>query len=100
MKQFEKRLNQQTISQVMEHYFKQIGKQEIVLEVKAELAWKKLMGDFFDQFTEKIEVKKGVLYLKMNSPAMRNELIYGKAKIIENINHELNLEYLNDVKIY
>ncbi|WP_068596895.1 DUF721 domain-containing protein [Vaginella massiliensis] len=100
MKKFDKRSNEQTFSQALEHYIHQIGKQDLLLEVKAEMAWKKLMGSFFDRFTEKIEVRKGVLYIKMNSPAMRNELMYGKAKILENINEELNQEYLTDVKIY
>ncbi|GEM_PF-48705 len=100
MRKFEKRSNQQTLGQAFEHYFKQIGKDELILEAKAEMAWEKVMGKFFEQFTEKVEVRKSILYVKINSPAMRNELIYGKTKIIDNINQELNLEYLTDVKIY
>ncbi|ADX67763.1 MULTISPECIES: DciA family protein [Weeksella] len=100
-KKYEKRTsNQQSLSELIDFIFKQAGKEELMLEVKAEIAWRKLMGTFLEQWTDKMEVKKGVIYLKINSPAMRNEIIYAKSKIIENINEELDKDYIYDLKIY
>ena len=47
-----------------------------------------------------VEVRQRVLYVKINSPAMRQELTYGKSKIIANINEEIKSDFLMDVKIY
>jgi hypothetical protein len=40
------------------------------------------------------------LYVKINSPAMRQELLMGKSKILANINEEIKKDFLVDVKIF
>lgn len=100
MKKYEKRSNQQTLGQALKHFIKQNGKEELIWEVKAEEAWHKVMGKFFEKYTDRIEVRQRVLYVKINSPAMRQELMMGKSKIIANINEELRKEFLIEVKIY
>ena len=100
MKKYEKKSNQQTLGQALEYFIKQSGKEELIWEVKAEEAWQVVMGKFFEKYTDRIEVRQRVLYVKINSPAMRQELMMGKSKIIANINEELKKEFLVEVKIY
>ena len=92
MKKYEKRSNQQTPVQALEHFIKQNGKEELIWEVKAEEAWRAVMGKFFEKYTDRVEVRQRTLYVKINSPAMR--------KIIANINEEIKKDFLVDVKIY
>ena len=100
MKKYEKRSNEQSLIQAMEHHLRQIGKENLILEVKAEEAWRAVMGKFFEKYTEHVEVRQRTLFVKINSPAMRQELMMGKSKIIANINEEIKKEFLIDVKIY
>ncbi|WP_313580715.1 DciA family protein [Chishuiella sp.] len=100
MKKYEKRSNQQTLGQALEHFIKQSGKEELIWEVKAEEAWFAVMGKFFEKYTDRVEVRQRILYVKINSPAMRQELLMGKSKIIANINEEIKKDFLVDAKIY
>lgn len=100
MKKNYKRQNTQTIGQAFDYFMKVNGKEELMWEVKAEEAWRTVMGKFFEKYTDKVEVRQRVLYVKINSPAMRQELTYGKSKIIANINEEIKKDFLMDVKIY
>lgn len=99
MKKFEKRSNLQTVGQAFEFFMKQNGKEELIWEVKVEEAWKTVMGKFFEKYTDRVEVRNRVLYVKINSPAMREELHRGRTKIKENINEEINNDFLIEVKI-
>jgi len=58
------------------------------------------MGKFFEKYTDRVEVRQRVLYVKINSPAMRQELLMGKSKILANINEEIKKDFLVDVKIF
>ena len=49
----------------------------------------KCNGENVSQYTENIYIKNNILYLKINSSALKQELIYGKDKIIENFNNEI-----------
>lgn len=100
MKKYEKRQNTQSIGDAFNHFMRVNGKEELMWEVKAEEAWHTVMGKFFEKYTDKVEVRQRVLYVKINSPAMRQELTFGKSKIIENINEEIKSNFLIDVKIY
>ena len=100
MKKYQKRQNTQTIGEAFGHFMKVNGKEELMWEVKAEEAWRTVMGKFFEKYTDKVEVRQRVLYVKINSPAMRQELTFGKSKIIANINEEIKSDFILDVKIY
>ncbi|HAD79672.1 MAG TPA: DUF721 domain-containing protein, partial [Flavobacteriaceae bacterium] len=63
-------------------------------------AWQTVMGKFFEKYTDRVEVRQRVLYVKINSPAMRQELLMGKSKILANINEEIKKDFLVDVKIF
>ena len=69
-------------------------------EGKAEEAGQTVMGKFFEKYTDRVEVRQRVLYVKINSPAMRQELLMGKSKILANINEEIKKDFLVDVKIF
>ena len=52
-------------------------------------AWKKLMGNGVNNYTQNISLKKDTLYVHLNSSVLREELSYGKQKIIDLLNKEL-----------
>lgn len=52
-------------------------------------AWHKLMGPAISKYTKEIELKDGVLYVNLISAPLREELSYGKEKIVNLLNEEL-----------
>ncbi len=66
-------------------------------KVQVRNAWAKLMGNGINNYTTAIELKNDILYVQLNSSALREELSYGKQKIIELINEELGKEIVNKI---
>ena len=56
--------------------------------VKVQNLWKKTMGDNVNSYTNEVILKNQTLYISLSSSILRQELSYGKDKIIELINKE------------
>ncbi|MDX1272544.1 DUF721 domain-containing protein [Bizionia paragorgiae] len=60
-------------------------------------AWAKLMGNGVNNYTSNIELKFGTLYVQLSSSVLREELSYGKNKIVKMLNEELGKEVIKNV---
>lgn len=65
-----------------------------IQELDIKTAWNKLMGNGVVSYTKELEVRDTTLYVTLTSAALREELSYGKAKIITMINEELRKDVL------
>lgn len=52
-------------------------------------AWAKMMGNGVNNYTTDIKLDKDVLYVSLNSSVLREELSYGKQKIIDMLNESV-----------
>jgi predicted nucleic acid-binding Zn ribbon protein len=59
--------------------------------------WEKMMGQTIASRTTQIYVKNKVLFLKIDSSPLRNELLMAKTKLIDLINKDVGEEVVNDV---
>ncbi len=68
-------------------------------QAKINSLWPELMGQTIANYTTEIVVRREILYLTITSSSLKQELTYGKDKIMQLINEELGEEYLKDVII-
>ncbi len=61
-------------------------------KVNAKEAWKKLMGNGVDNYTNAVELRNDTLFVSLSSSVLREELSLGKSKIIAMLNEELGKE--------
>jgi len=61
--------------------------------------WLELMGKGVQSYTDDIQFKNNTLYVKLNSSVLREELTYGKEKIIKIMNEKLNKVLIKNVKL-
>ena len=59
--------------------------------------WLNMMGKNVSQYTENIYIKNNTLYLKINSSVLKQELSYGKDKIIDNFNTEIGSDEIKKI---
>jgi len=52
-------------------------------------AWAKLMGNGVNNYTNSVSLERETLYVQLSSSVLREELGYGKEKIINMLNEEL-----------
>ena len=57
-------------------------------------AWTKLMGNGVNNYTTAIDLKNETLYVQLSSSTLREELSYGKDKIIKMLNEELEKDLI------
>ena len=57
-------------------------------------AWAKLMGNGVNHYTTAVQLERNTLYVQLSSSVLREELNYGKEKIITMLNEELGKEII------
>lgn len=93
-----KRFNEEHSMQDILKEFIQVNKLDNGMDkVDVEQAWKNLMGNGVNNYTEEVLLKRDTLYVKLSSAVLRNELSYGKDKIIKMINEEMGKEIIKNL---
>ncbi|WP_309607693.1 DUF721 domain-containing protein [Flavobacterium sp.] len=93
-----KRLNNQSaIGDILNEIIKNNKLEPGLNEVSVLDAWKNLMGNGVNNYTRNIALRNGILYVELTSAVLREELSYGKDKIIKMINEELGKEVVKSV---
>jgi hypothetical protein len=93
-----KRFNEEHSMQDILKEFIQVNKLDAGMDkIDVEQAWKNLMGNGVNNYTEEVLLKRTTLYVKLSSAVLRNELGYGKDKIIRMINEEMGKEVVKSI---
>lgn len=93
-----KRSNQLSIGEAIKIMIADLGMEEKIFTAQAEETFAEMMGSYIMKYVEKFYVDKQVLYVKIKTPELRNELQFGKSKIIAHINQTIGQEFIIDVK--
>ena len=89
--------NEGSISDVLKQFI-QVNKLEAGMDkIDVEQAWKNLMGNGVNSYTQEVILKGSTLYVKLTSAVLREELSYGKQKIIAMLNEELRKEIVKEL---
>ena len=89
--------NESTIGDVLKQFIETNKLQSGMDKIDVQEAWKSLMGNGVNSYTKEVVLKGSTLYVVLTSAVLRQELSYGKDKIIKMINEELGKEVVSDV---
>ena len=89
--------NQQTLKQAIERLMQAYRLSDKMLEMDVIKAWEEMMGKAIAKRTEEIFIKDKVLYLKLRSAPLREELILSKTKMIKMLNEKAGKELVKDI---
>ncbi|PTX43651.1 uncharacterized protein DUF721 [Christiangramia gaetbulicola] len=64
-------------------------------QVKIRDVWNSQMGPAIEKYTTAIKLKNDTLFVQLSSSVLREELSYGKEKIIRNLNEEMGKELIS-----
>ncbi|WP_264550371.1 DUF721 domain-containing protein [Flavobacterium sp. N2820] len=93
-----KRFNEESpISDVLKQFISQNKLEAGMDVVNVRDAWKNLMGNGVNNYTTEIQLKGSTLYVALSSAVLREELSYGKDKIIKMINEELRKDLVTSL---
>ena len=94
-----KRGELKNLSKIIEDVFSQKHFRIGIDNIKVQEAWVKTMGKNIQKYTYKVYYRKGILYVKLKSSVLKEELTFEKVKIIKLINKELGKEYIKDMEL-
>ena len=89
--------NESSIGDVLKAFIETNKLQGGMDKIDVQEAWKSLMGNGVNSYTKEVVLKGTALYVSLTSAVLREELSYGKQKIIKMINEELRKEVIKEV---
>jgi hypothetical protein len=78
-----------SIQELMKDVIKENKLTKGMHQLSVQEAWSKLMGNGVVSYTQKIELNGKTLVVNLKSSVLREELSYGKEKIVKMMNEEL-----------
>lgn len=88
-----------SIGDALISYLRENGLEQSVLDVQIEEVWPKVMGDVVNQLTRKVEVKDGVLYVRVNSAALKTQLFENRFELVRKLNEAVGANAIRDCRI-
>jgi hypothetical protein len=93
-----KRLNNEnTVGEVLKFIIKDNRLTGGMNQISVKEAWQSLMGNGVNSYTKNVVLKGTILYVELSSAVLREELSFGKAKIIAMLNEELRQELIKEI---
>lgn len=78
-----------SIEDLMQSFIKENNLSKGMQKIKVEETWSKMMGPGVANNTTSVKLQNKTLIIQLNSSVLREELSYGKEKIIKLMNEEL-----------
>ena len=85
------------LGELIKEFYEQHRGLDYIDEVKAVNSWPKVVGPFIASHTIDLSVKNHVLFVRVDSDALRNELSYSKSLLLKNLNEIVGKELLNEI---
>lgn len=93
-----KRLNNESsVGDVLKHIIEANKLQPGIDQITVKEAWISLMGNGVNSYTKEVTLRKNTLYVELTSAVLRQELSYGKEKIIKMINEEFRRDVVKEI---
>jgi hypothetical protein len=83
-----------SVKDLMGSFMKENNLSKGMQKLKIEEVWAELMGQGVVSYTDKIQLQNKTLVVSLSSSVLREELSYGKDKIIKMMNEEMGEELI------
>ncbi|HCT71118.1 hypothetical protein SDC9_14935 [bioreactor metagenome] len=89
--------NNQSLRQVIEELIEAYRLSDKLNQARVISLWDNVVGKMIARDTTHLYIKHKTLYVKLNSPALREELGYAKSKLIKSLNKAAGAEVIEDI---
>ena len=60
-------------------------------------AWKEILGEGVSKYTSNLYIKRGVLFVHLNSSVLRAELMMNKKSLLDKLNEYAEMDIIRDI---
>ena len=94
-----KKSNEQLLKDVLSEFIKTYNLDDRINEVRLNDSWEKIMGRMISVHTINLYLKDKVLFITLDSSALKHELSFAKKKMINMLNKEFGTKIVEDIVI-
>lgn len=88
-----------SVKDLMGAFIKENNLSKGMQKMEIEEAWAKLMGQGVVSYTNKVQLQNKTLVVSLSSSVLREELSYGKEKMVKMLNEELGVELISKIML-
>ncbi len=85
------------LKDVIQQLLKAYGWQGRVDGIELVNSWEKVVGGIIAKHTQDMRVKNRILYIRLDSSVIRNELMMERSKIVASLNKEVGKDVIDDI---
>ena len=85
------------LGDLIKEFYEQHRGPEYLDEVKVIESWPKVVGSFIASHTIDLSIKNHMLFVRVDSDALRSELSYSKSLLMKNLNEMVGKEMLTEI---
>lgn len=90
-------MNNNEIKNLLDIFLKKNNLENGLLDLEVKRAWHELMENGVSNYTTDVSLKNKTLYIKLSSPALKEELSYGKEKLMKLINERFKKKIVQKI---
>ena len=90
-------MNNNEIKNLLDVFLKKNNLEKGLLDLEVKRAWHELMENGVSNYTTDVSLKNKTLYIKLSSPALKEELSYGKEKLMKLINERFKKKIVQKI---
>ncbi len=94
-----RRQQAQAIGDVLAEYLRESGLEKPLMEREVVASWGALMGDMVARLTRSVELKDGVLRVRLSSAALKAQLFECRRDLVRKLNEHVGCEVVTDVRL-
>ncbi|OIP01548.1 MAG: hypothetical protein AUJ98_03835 [Bacteroidetes bacterium CG2_30_33_31] len=96
---FSRHYNEQSVGEVLSQITSKGLLADKFTEIQIVAIYEEIVGIQIAKLTEKLTVKKGKLYLQFSSSALKQEMVYARTKVMNQINAKLTDKSIDEIII-
>ena len=93
------RHNAQSIGDLLTDYLRETGLEKPLLERQVLEKWPEVMGPMVARLTRSVELKNGVLLVRISSAALKAQLFACRKELVAKLNDAVGAQVIDDVRL-
>ncbi len=89
-----------SLDDILQNFLRQEGLETPILQRRAIEVWEQVTGNVVARYTGEKFIKNQVLFVKINNPALRQDLSMMRTQLTRRINEAVGSSVITDVKVY
>lgn len=94
-----RRSNTQTIGEALSAFLRESGLDKPVYEHQLMERWPEVVGEMAAKLTYKLEVRDGVLYVRLRSAALKAQLFELRHDVVRRLNEAVGTTVIHDIRL-